>query len=218
MGRGKLIVVSGFSGAGKGSIMRELLKNHENYVLSISMTTRAPRAGEVHGREYFFVERETFEKTVAENGLLEHAEYVGHLYGTPRVYVEEQLELGKNVMLEIEVQGGMQIREKFPDALLLFVVTPSAEVLKERLLGRKTENEEQVKRRLRRTLEEALYMEAYDYVVVNDDLTTCVEEVHAVITGEKEIPEKDTVFIENFRKDLERLLKKEGLLDLPSKE
>ncbi|MBO5564848.1 MAG: guanylate kinase [Lachnospiraceae bacterium] len=218
MGRGKLIVVSGFSGAGKGSIMRELLKNHDNYVLSISMTTRAPREGEVHGREYFFVERAAFEEAIAQNGLLEHAEYIGHLYGTPRAYVEEQLREGKNVMLEIDVQGGMQIREKFPDSMLLFVVPPSAKVLKERLLGRNTENIEQVKRRLLRALDEAPYMEAYDYIVVNDDLEACVEEVHAVISGEKAIPEKDPAFIERFRDDLQKMLQKEGLLHLPTEE
>ena len=145
MEKGSLIVVSGFSGAGKGTLMKELLREYDNYVLSVSMTTRDPRPGEEHGREYFFVTMEEFGRTVEEDGLLEYATYVGNRYGTPRAYVEEQLDRGKDVLLEIEVQGGMQIRQKFPEAILLFVVTPSAEELKNRLSMRKTETEEQIR-------------------------------------------------------------------------
>ena len=126
---GILIVVSGFSGSGKGTIMKELLKRYDNYALSISATTRAPREGETDGREYFFKTREEFEKMIAKEELIEYAEYVNNYYGTPRAYVEEQLTAGKDVILEIEIQGALKVKKKFPDTLLLFVTPPSAEEL-----------------------------------------------------------------------------------------
>ena len=129
---GILIVVSGFSGSGKGTIMKELLKRYDNYALSISATTRAPREGETDGREYFFKTREEFEKMIAKEELIEYAEYVNNYYGTPRAYVEEQLTAGKDVILEIEIQGAMKVKKKFPDTLLLFVTPPSAEELRKR--------------------------------------------------------------------------------------
>ena len=138
--KGILTVVSGFSGSGKGTIMKELLKRYEGqYALSVSATTRNPREGEVDGREYFFRTREEFEQMIAEDALVEYARYVGNYYGTPRAYVEEQLEAGKDVILEIEIQGALKVKEKFPDTLLLFVTPPSAEELKNRLVGRGTE-------------------------------------------------------------------------------
>ena len=133
--KGILTVVSGFSGAGKGTIMKELLKKYE-FALSISATTRKPREGEEHGREYFFLTREEFEDKIKENDFIEYAEYVGNYYGTPKSYVKEQLEQGKDVLLEIEMQGGMLVKEQFPDAVLIFITPPSAEVLKKRLIGR----------------------------------------------------------------------------------
>ena len=129
---GILIVVSGFSGSGKGTIMKELLKRYDNYALSISATTRAPREGETDGREYFFKTREEFEKMIAKEELIEYAEYVNNYYGTPRAYVEEQLTAGKDVILEIEIQGALKVKKKFPDTLLLFVTPPSAEELRKR--------------------------------------------------------------------------------------
>ena len=123
---GILIVVSGFSGSGKGTIMKELLKRYDNYALSISATTRAPREGETDGQEYFFKTREEFEKMIAKEELIEYAEYVNNYYGTPRAYVEEQLTAGKDVILEIEIQGALKVKKKFPDTLLLFVTPPSA--------------------------------------------------------------------------------------------
>ena len=137
--KGILIVVSGFSGSGKGTIMRELLKKYDNYALSVSATTRAPRPGEEEGREYFFKSTEEFEKMIAKDELIEYARYVDNYYGTPRVYVEEQLEAGKDVVLEIEIQGALKVKEKFPDTLLLFVTPPSAQELRSRLVGRGTE-------------------------------------------------------------------------------
>ena len=125
--KGILIVVSGFSGSGKGTIMKELLKQYDNYALSISATTRNPRPGEEDGREYFFKTVEDFEKMIAKEELIEYARYVDNYYGTPRAYVEEQLEAGKDVILEIEIQGALKVKEKFPDTLLLFVTPPSAE-------------------------------------------------------------------------------------------
>ena len=136
--KGILIVVSGFSGSGKGTIMKELLKQYDNYALSISATTRNPRPGEEDGREYFFKTVEDFEKMIAKEELIEYARYVDNYYGTPRAYVEEQLEAGKDVILEIEIQGALKVKEKFPDTLLLFVTPPSAKELKNRLIGRGT--------------------------------------------------------------------------------
>ncbi|MBO5069630.1 MAG: guanylate kinase, partial [Roseburia sp.] len=183
--RGILTVVSGFSGAGKGTIMKELMKKYEdNYALSISATTRSPRPGERDGVEYFFVTKEDFEQMIAEDALIEYAEYVDNYYGTPRAYVEEQLKSGRNVILEIEIQGALQVRKKFPDTLLLFVTPPSVEELKKRLVGRGTESMEVIESRLARAVKEAEGIEEYDYLVINDVLEDAVEEVHGIITQE----------------------------------
>lgn len=182
--QGILIVVSGFSGAGKGTVMKELLKQYDNYALSISATSRNPREGEVDGREYFFKTREEFEKMIAKDELIEYARYVENYYGTPRVYVEEQLAAGKDVILEIEIQGALQVKKKFPETLLLFVTPPNATILKERLVGRGTETMEEIESRMKRAAEEALIMPEYDYLIINDDLQTCVEEMHSIIQGE----------------------------------
>ena len=206
MEKGSLIVVSGFSGAGKGTLMKELLREYDNYVLSVSMTTRDPRPGEEHGREYFFVTMEEFGRTVEEDGLLEYATYVGNRYGTPRAYVEEQLDRGKDVLLEIEVQGGMQIRQKFPEAILLFVVTPSAEELKNRLSMRKTETEEQIRKRLERAREETAYIRDYDFVIVNDDVARCAKEMDEIIRSAKRMPERSERFITEMEKGLNDLI------------
>ena len=148
--RGILIVVSGFSGAGKGTLMKELLKTYDNYALSVSMTTRKPRPGEEEGKSYFFVDKDTFEETIAKDGLIEYASYCGNYYGTPREYVEACLDNGRDVILEIEIQGALKVKEKFPEALLLFIMPPSAEELKRRLEGRGTESEEVICQRIAR--------------------------------------------------------------------
>lgn len=182
--QGILLVVSGFSGAGKGTIVKALLEKYKNYALSVSATTRSPREGEVDGREYFFKTKEEFEEMIGKNALIEHACYVGNYYGTPRAYVEEQIAMGKDVILEIEIQGARNIRKQFPEAVLLFVSPPSAEELKKRLVGRGTESMEVIENRLARAAEEAVGIDEYDYFVINDDLETCVEQIHGIVQSE----------------------------------
>lgn len=201
--KGILIVVSGFSGAGKGTIMRALLdKYEETYALSVSATTRDPRPGEVEGREYFFRTVEEFEKMIAKEDLIEYAKYVDNYYGTPRTYVEEQLERGRDVILEIEIQGALKVKEKFPETLLLFVTPPSAVELKRRLEGRGTETPEVIASRMKRAREEAEYMDRYDYLIINDDLNECVEEMHQIIQGEHRRSYRNNAFMEHMKEDL----------------
>lgn len=183
--KGILIVLSGFSGSGKGTIMKELMRRYsEQYALSISATTRNPRPGEIDGVEYFFRTKEEFERMIERDELIEYAKYVENYYGTPKAYVEEQLAAGKDVILEIEIQGALKVKEKFPDTVLMFVTPPSAEELKKRLVGRGTEEMSVIESRLSRAVEEAQGIESYDYLVVNDDLDECVEEVHSIIRNE----------------------------------
>lgn len=201
--KGILIVVSGFSGAGKGTLMKRLVSDYDNYALSVSMTTRQPRTGEVDGREYFFSTKEEFEKKIEEEGLVEYACYCGNYYGTPREYVEKKLEEGKDVILEIEIQGALKIKKKFPTALLLFVMPPSAAELKRRLVGRGTETEDVIEKRLKRATEEAEGIENYDYIVINDNLEECVKEMHGLIRAAHETPARNQEFINKVRKELE---------------
>lgn len=199
---GLLIVVSGFSGAGKGTAMKKLVEKYQTYALSVSATTRKPREGEVNGREYFFKTVDEFKEMIAKDELIEYAQYVENYYGTPKAYVEEQLKAGKNVILEIEIQGALKIKEKFPEAVLLFIVPPSAKVLKERLVGRGTESIEVVEARLSRAVEEAQGVEAYDYVVVNDDLEVCVNDINEIIMSEQKKVAKNLTLINNIREEL----------------
>ncbi len=196
-------MVSGFSGAGKGTLMKQLVHSYDNYALSVSMTTREPRPGEEEGKEYFFVSREEFEKTIAQDGLIEYASYCDNYYGTPREYVEKQLEKGRDVILEIEIQGALKVKKKFPTALLLFVMPPSAVELKKRLMGRGTESIEVIEKRLKRASEEAEGIEEYEYIVINDRLEECVPRMHALIQAAHDAPERNEEFIENMRKELE---------------
>ena len=205
--RGILMVLSGFSGAGKGTLVKALLKKYNDYALSISMTTRAPREGERDGVEYFFSTREKFEETIVNNGLIEYALYCGNYYGTPRAYVEEQMAAGKNVILEIEIQGALKIKEKFPESLLIFVTPPSADELKRRLEGRGTESADVIAQRLARATEESEGIEAYDYIVVNDDLDTCVDEVHRLVEAARRAPVRCQDFIKEIREELKKFSK-----------
>ena len=200
--KGIIVVVSGFSGAGKGTLMKELVKQYPNYALSISATTREPRVGEVEGREYYFKTVEEFEQMIDENKLIEHAWYVGNYYGTPREYVEQQLSEGKDVILEIEIQGALKVKEKYPDTVLLFVMTPDAETLKERLTKRGTESAEKIASRLKRAAEEAEGVEQYEYVVVNDDLKACVELTNQLIQSAHYKADRNLAFIEKMREEL----------------
>lgn len=205
--KGILMVLSGFSGAGKGTLVKELLKKYDNYALSVSMTTRAPREGERDGVEYFFTDTNRFEETIRQNGLIEYAVYCGNYYGTPRAYVEEQMAAGNNVILEIEIQGALKIKEKFPESLLIFVTPPSAGELKRRLEKRGTENAEVIAQRLSRAVEESQGIEAYDYIVVNDDLDTCVEEIHRLVDAASRAPVRRKELISKIREELQGFVK-----------
>lgn len=183
--RGLLVVYAGASGVGKGTIMKKLLAADPNIRLSVSATTRAPRKGEVNGREYYFVTREEFEDLIAKDGFLEHAEYVGNCYGTPKEPVFRMLDEGLDVFLEIELKGFLQIKESCPDCLSIFIVPPSFEELQARLEGRGTETPEVIAARLKTAREELEHHNLFDYVVVNDDVDRAVKEVLSIISDRK---------------------------------
>ncbi len=207
--RGILIVVSGFAGSGKGTLMRELTSRYDNYALSVSATTRTPRPGEKEGREYFFKSVEEFEKMIAADAFIEYAQYVNHYYGTPREYVEAQLSDGKDVILEIEIQGALQVKKKFPETLLLFVTPPSAKILKNRLVGRGTETMSVIEARLSRAAQEAEGIDAYDYLIINDKIEECVETMHEIIKNEHRRASRNIDFIKNMKEGLRSLSKGE---------
>lgn len=207
--QGILIVVSGFSGAGKGTIMKELTGRHEQYALSVSATTREARPGEKEGKDYFFKSREDFERMIEEGALIEYARYVGNYYGTPKAYVEEMLLSGKDVILEIEIQGARKIREQFPNAVLLFVTTKDAQVLRERLKKRGTESREVIQKRLLRAVQESEGIEEYDYLVVNDELNACVAEIHSIIESEHRKIRYNMELVNRVREELRSFSKGE---------
>ena len=183
--KGRLIVLSGPSGAGKSTVVFKAVEDRKDVCFSISVTTRKPRPNEVDGREYFFVEPDRFKEMVANDELLEHAEYVANSYGTPRAYVEKQLEAGMNVLLDIEIQGARQIHEKMPDAVKIFIVPPSMEELKRRLEGRGTDTSRAIEARLIRARQEYAEADFYDYIIVNDDADRAAQELSAIITAER---------------------------------
>lgn len=176
-----MAVISGFSGAGKGTVIRKLMQEFGGYELSVSMTTRSPRDGETDGVEYHFVSNAEFEELIRQNGFLEHAGYVDHYYGTPRAFVEENLQAGRDVLLEIEVQGAMQIREKYPDVIMTFVAPPSALELERRLTGRGTDEPETVTRRLRQALTEVEQIPEYTFLLINDRADVCAGALNEII-------------------------------------
>ncbi len=202
MEKGRLIVISGFSGAGKGTVVKKLLEKY-NYSLSISATTRAPREGEVDGREYYFKTVDEFRTLIDYNGLIEWAQYVDNFYGTPRKFVEEEIAAGKNVILEIEVQGAMNIKSQYPNAILIFITTKDIKTLHERLSSRGTETPDVIAKRIARAAEEAESMEAYEFIVVNDDLDTCVDAVNSIVVSEECKKENNTQFLIDIKKELE---------------
>lgn len=208
--KGILTVVSGFSGSGKGTIMKELMTNYSDvYALSISATTREPRPGEIHGKEYFFVSKEEFEAMIEREELIEYAQYVNNYYGTPKNYVFQQLENGKDVILEIEIQGALKVKEKYPDTLLMFVTPPNAAELKKRLTDRGTEDAKTIASRLNRAWQEAQGVENYDYFVVNDVLEDCVKKVHAIIQNEHARVFRNQELIDTIKNELKEFSKGE---------
>ena len=207
--KGILIILSGFSGVGKGTVVRRLLSDYDNYALSISATTRKPREGEEDGVSYFFKSKEEFEQMIKEDSFIEHARYVENYYGTPKAYVQEQLDAGKDVILEIEIQGALKVKEKYPDALMLFLVPPDAQTLKERLVGRGTETADVIHDRLERAAQEAQEMGSYEYIIVNDDLDTCVKHVHELIQSAHCKKSHNTAFIKELQQDMNCFLKGE---------
>ena len=200
---GVLTVISGFSGVGKGTIVKKLVAE-QGYSLSISATSRLPREGEVHGREYFFLTREEFHSMIENNGLIEWAEYVSNFYGTPKSYVEERLAEGKDVILEIEPQGALKVKKQYPDAVLIFIVPPSAGELEKRLIGRGTEAAEVISKRLKRAAEETTFISNYEYIVINDDLDEAVSDIHHIIQAASHRRERVSGFVEILTKDLKQ--------------
>ena len=183
--KGRLIVISGPSGAGKSTVVFKAIEGREDMCFSTSVTTRKPRPNEVDGREYFFVDLDRFKEMVDNDELLEHAEYVANSYGTPRAYVENQLNAGLNVLLDIEVQGARQVHQRMPDAVKIFIIPPSMEELKRRLEARGTETPRAIEARIIRAGQEYAEADFYDYIIVNDDVERAAEELSAIITAER---------------------------------
>lgn len=202
MRKGKLFVLSGPSGVGKGSICRELFKKIDDVELSISMTTRDAREGEVHGVHYYFVSREEFEANIEAGGFLEYAQTFENYYGTPKAPVIEHLESGRDVLLEIDVKGGMQVKKAYPEAVLIFVLPPTLETLRERLHKRGSESEEKVNQRLSIAMEEMGYLPEYEYFVINDDLMEAVGVVEEIIDAEHHAVGRDVdEILERYKED-----------------
>lgn len=207
--RGILTIISGFSGVGKGTLVKGLMDKYDNYALSISATTRDKRDGEEEGKSYFFLSIDDFEKKIENNEFLEHAKYVNNYYGTPKKYVEDMLDDGKDVLLEIEIQGARQVKKFMPDALTIFIMPPTAPTLRERLVGRNTETLEVIDARLRRAAEESQGIEEYDYILVNDDLEKSVENLHGIIQANHYHSFRNKEFIENIREGVNAFVKGE---------
>ena len=202
MHKGLLTAVSGFSGSGKGTIMKRLLEKYPNYALSVSVTTREMREGEQEGVDYFYRTEDEFQGMIERDELMEYAGYVNHHYGTPRPYVEEMLAKGTDVLLEIEVQGALQVKRKYPDTLLIFVTGPSIAEIRRRLIGRGTEAPEVIEERIAQIDRELESIQYYDYLIVNEDIEESVDLIHSIIsTGHHKTP---------YRADFLEALKKES--------
>ena len=202
MTKGLLIVISGFSGSGKSTVTKRLLEDYDNYALSVSATTRSPREGEAEGVDYFYKTEEELLGMINEDAFLEYAYYVDHAYGTPMAYVDEQLESGKDVLLEIEIQGALKVKDRRPETIMIFITPPDAAELVRRLTSRGTDSEDVIRSRLRQAVEESKGMEHYDYILVNDDLDQCVRDLHTLIQAQhgRTLQQKD--FITRIQKEL----------------
>jgi guanylate kinase len=183
--KGLLIVVSGPSGSGKGTLLTRLIKEEENIFFSISATTRKPRESEENKIHYFFITKEEFEEQIEQGNMLEYAEYCGNFYGTPKIEVEKQLNLGKDVLVEIEVEGALQVMKKAPDALFIFIMPPSIEELEKRLIGRGTEPQDVIDKRIEKAKKEITQADKYQYIVVNDDLDRAYNQIKEIIEKNK---------------------------------
>lgn len=198
MSRGLLLVVSAPSAGGKGTILKEMFQRNKNLRMSVSATTRQPREGEEHGKHYYFISKDEFQSLINSGSMLEYAEYVGNLYGTPRGPIEQWLAEGHDVVLEIEVQGGAQIKKIVPDCVSIFITPPSMEVLEKRLRGRGTEEEDTILKRLNTAIQELTQAENYDYVVVNDQLEDAIDDMQAILRSEKLRYIRDPNFIKGL--------------------
>ncbi|MBP3719440.1 MAG: guanylate kinase [Eubacterium sp.] len=206
MNKGKLIVVSGFSGAGKGTVIKRLVEKYD-YSLSISATTRQPREGETDGKEYYFKTVDEFMSLIDYNGLIEWAQYVDNYYGTPRKFVEDEIAAGKNVILEIEVQGAMNVKAQYPNAILIFITTKDIDTLYNRLVSRGSETKDVIAKRMARAAEEATSMENYEFIVINDDLEECVDAVNSIVVSESCKKENRTDFMIGIKNQLDERIK-----------
>lgn len=180
----KLFVISGSSGVGKGTVIKNFLTRNPHFMLSVSCTTRSPREGEVDGVNYFFLTKEEFQSCIDNDKFLEWAEFAGNRYGTKKKYVKQCLEEGKDIILEIDTKGALQVKKQMPDAVLIFIAPPSLEILENRLRGRHTEDETTIQKRLQEVKEELKRAEIFDYKIINDDLQKAVLEIENIINGE----------------------------------
>ena len=207
--KGLLIIISGFSGTGKGTAIKKLLELYPNdYCLSFSATTRNPREGEVHGREYFFKTKEDFEEMIMKQELIEYTQYVDNYYGTPKEYVEDQMDAGHNIILEIEIDGALNVKKLYPDALLIFLLPPSIKELEKRLRERGTESEDVIADRIKRASEESKVIREYDYVVVNDTIDDCVSTIHNIVEIEGLKVYRQEEVIHNIEQELSDICSK----------
>lgn len=208
MKKGKLLIISGFSGVGKGTVVKYMQENFADYNVSVSATTRQPRENEINGIHYHYITDEQFKEMINNDQLLEYASYVDHYYGTPRAFVETNIEQGRNVILEIETQGALKVKAKMPEAVMIFILPPNAETLRQRLIGRNTESEEVIQKRLEKAAEETEVIDYYEYFVINDEIEKCANNINKIVTGDKpDLPDKEQV--SKIKKDILKFLKGE---------